>query len=342
MEQTKKTAILLYGYTRTYKTTAKSLLKNVAEPNDADIFVYCWDNEGVSNVKTNANTFEINNYKNKMSCKEDSQGKEVTTKTLENVYGERLKKCSIQKYDNTKFKNDSEGVPSPILPIERMFSLYYNITGVMKLLIKYEQENNIRYDNIILARPDLEFYSKIDLKNYNLNLLNIANYGGNINPNGKNELYYTCYYKNVERVEYIPSNEIAFSDQLIISKHENLEKLCNLYDMLKEYNQRNVPVCHPETVLYYHLALLQNIEVATNNIKYEILRNNFSRSENSFSLLKTNKTPSKTEKYKNKIKQNLKEFIFGLKAIIGIFINLIKYAIAAIRGGGKTLTVQGF
>jgi len=334
-----KTAILLYGYTRTYKTTGKSLLQKVAEPNNADIFIFCWDNAGVSNVIGNANAVEINHYKKEQSKEEDNQGEIVTFECLKNVYKDKLKRVSIQKYNDTKFITDSKGVLSPILPIERIYSLYFNITGVMNLLLDYEKETGEQYDKIILARPDLQFYSAINLNDFDINYLNIANYGGNINPNGKSELYFTCYYKNVERNEYIPCNEIAFSDQLIISSHKNMENLCNLYDMLAEYNNRKLPVCHPETVLYYHLALQQNLKVKTNDIKYEILRTNFSKAENTFTLSNNNlvKNTNKKEKYKNKIITNIKDITLGIKSIFKILVNIIKYSIASIGGGVKPL-----
>ncbi len=318
-----KTAIILYGFLRTFKITAKSLLEKVAKPNNADIFIFSYENEGISIIK---GVDDINKQKVQLGAKQDLEGDIITESILKNVYGDSLKKCSLQNYSEytAKFIKDSKNIYSPTFPIERFFSLYFNITGVAKLLVDYENETGIKYDNIILTRPDLNFYSEIKLDDIDLDYLNIADYGGNIQAKDENELYYSCYYKNVERMEYIPYHSIAFSDQLIISKAENLRKLNSLYDNLQTYETYGLPVCHPETVLYYHLGLTQNLGVKTNDIKYEILRNNYMNAENEFTV-KSNTNNSKKEKYKLKVKQDLINIGCGIKSIFGIVINIIKY-----------------
>lgn len=318
--ENKKTAILLYGFLRTYKVTAKSLINNVAIPNNADIFLFTYDNEGISKINANE---DINLTKIKYGALQDTMGEKVTEDILKKVYGDRLKSFSLQKQEifYEKFKKDSFGVFSPFFPIERFFSLYFNISGVVKLLLEYEKNNKITYDNIILARPDLNFYTQIKLEDYNLNQINIASYGGNINPTGKNDTYYCCYYKNVERAEYIPFHEVVFSDQLIISNRENMVKLETLYDKLKAYNTYSLPVCHPETILYYHLCMTQNLKVRINDIKYEILRNNYVDKTNELANFK----PSKKNKYKIKLKDDISSIKNGLKSLRSLPINFIKY-----------------
>lgn len=316
---TQKSAILLYGFLRTYKTAAKSLLNKVAIPNNADIFLFTYDNEGLS--ITNGNE-DLHKTKRKYGALQDSLGNFVTEKILRDTYGDRLKSFSLQKEEDfkEKFKIDSLNIYSPYFPIERFYSLYFNITGVTKLLLNYEKNNDILYDNIILARPDLNFYSQINLNDYDLNNINIANYGGNINESGKNEAYYCCYYKNVKRCEYIPFKEVIFSDQLIISQRENLIKLATLYDKLNEYNKYGLPVCHPETILYYHLCLSQNLKVQTNNIKYEILRNNYIEKTNEI----INYSINNNDKYKNKVQNDIKNIKIGVSSLFNLPLNLIK------------------
>ena len=115
-----KTAILLYGYMRTYKTTSASFLDKVARPNDADVFVFTYSNEGVSKLDPNLDI--------------------------------------------------------------RIFSLYYNINEAIKLLSKYEKTHNIRYEKVLITRPDLLFYSEIDFNSLDPDLVYVPSYGGNIAP----------------------------------------------------------------------------------------------------------------------------------------------------------------
>ena len=321
-----KTAVLLYGFLRTFEITAASLLKNIVKPNNADIFVFAYDNTGVSRIESGVN---INKQKAINAAKQDLEGDIIDICTLKKIYGDALKKVSLQSYSDytKKFKNDSSGVYSPIFPIDRFFSLYFNISGAIKLLIEYEKETRIIYDNIIIARPDLQFYSQINLSNFDMNKLNIASYGGNINPKGENEAYYCCYYKNIEKMEYIPFHKIIFSDQLIISKAQNLKCLDCLYENLKEYEKQGLPVCHPETVLYYHIGYKQNLDIQTNDIRYEILRNNFISKENEFTVENTNRKINKKIKYKNKIINDLQNIKNGMKSLFSISLNFIKYLI---------------
>ena len=174
-----KTAILLYGYMRTYKKTSHSLLDKIVKLNCADVFVFTYSNEGVSKIDPN---LDINVSKNINAAEQDKQGEKVTEDLLKQVYGESLVSCKIEDYDPSKFKSDSANVFSPILPIDRIFSLYYNINKVVNLLSDYEKAHNMKYENVLITRPDLLFYSEIDLTLLDNKDVYVPTYGGNIAP----------------------------------------------------------------------------------------------------------------------------------------------------------------
>ena len=174
-----KTAILLYGYMRTYKTTSSSFLDKVVRPNNADVFVFTYSNEGVSKLDPN---LDINSSKNLNASNQDKLGDVVTEELLKQVYGDSLVASRIEDYDPSRFKRDSENIFSPILPIERIFSLYYNINEAIKLLSEYEKTHNIRYEKVLITRPDLLFYSEIDFNSLDPDLVYVPSYGGNIAP----------------------------------------------------------------------------------------------------------------------------------------------------------------
>lgn len=330
MIKKEKNAVLLYGFMRTYKNTAKSLLENIIIPNNASLFICTYSNEGVSNLSQDK---DINQTKAKHAKQQDLQGNVVTKSSLKEIYGDYLKDSYIKEYNIDKFVQDSKNIFSPIFPIERFFSLYCNISDVVKLLIDWEEKNNIKFDNLIVTRPDLCFYSKLDLSRMDMDFLNIANNGGNVNPTSHSELYYACYYKNVERHEYIPFHTIPFSDQLIISRRKNLIKLSNLYDKLHDYDEIGIPLCHPETVLYYHLGLSQNLNVKINQLYYEILRSDFIKIDNEITHVfqKQNHVQlTVNNKYKEKIIRDLRDIKAGTKATIRLIPNIIKYFIKEI------------
>lgn len=295
-----KTAVILYGFMRTYYTTASSLIKNVLAPNNADLFICSYDIEGESSA---ANVMDINRYKIQAAAKEDNKGNPVTSDTLKQVYGLYLKAYVINKNEQRKYIEASQNFYHTDYPLYRFFSLYDNISQACKLLNNYVKKTKIKYDAVILARPDLAFYSKIDVRSLDLAQLNIAQYGGNIKFTEPNELYYITGYRNIERSEYIPWHDVPFSDQLIISSYDNMKCLESLYSNLSAYESYGVPVCHPETCVYYHLGYRQNLTVKTNRILYEIIRNNTLPIDNTFlkiqqTTVTTTKANSSYWKYK--------------------------------------------
>lgn len=265
----KKTAVILYGYMRTFKDTAPHLIKNILMVNNADLFIFCYENEGTSNI---INMENVNNEKNKNAVKWDSEGGLITESLLRSIYEDFLVEFSINKYNRNFFMEESKNIFSPVLPIERFYSLYWNMSNSVKMLNRYREKNNIEYESVLITRPDLIFYDIVDLSVCDRKKISVPTHGGNFLFGEKPKPYFACYYKNVERGELIPWNTVVFSDQFIYSSFDNIIKLLTLYENLSFYNKIGVPVCHPETVLYYHLSLSNKIPVNTIDIVYEILR----------------------------------------------------------------------
>lgn len=325
----KKVAVAMYGYMRTYKVTSRSLIKNVLAPNQADLFVYCFDNEGSSSVPLH--TSDINDYKYKNASKQDMLGEPITPERLCKTYGKYLRDYKIINLNAQKFINDTYCIPQidGLPKVERIYSCYYNITNAIKLVKNFSEKNNINYDALILIRPDLQFYTMVDVNLLDLEKVTIPYIGGNIEMQAKTPIYYCAGYKNVERCEYIPYHTIPFSDQFIISSYKNMVLLDNLYDCLPEYADRCFPTYHSESTIYYHLAFLNNLKVNIEKFDYEILRTNYIDKENSFQIVCNNckdEIMTLEKKYKDKIKSNILQIknslIFN---VFAISINWIKY-----------------
>ena len=323
----KKTAVLMYGYMRTWKATAGSAIEKILKPNNADLFIYTFDNEGISALPLG--TSDINTFKRKNADAQDKEGGLITEKALKQTYGKYLKSFTIAKYNEQRFIDDTKNIPTVCCPVNRIFSLYNNITECAKLLVKYAKKNKIKYDAVILIRPDLYFYSKVDVSKLDLNNLTIPSVGGNLKLDGKNDIYFSAGYKNVKRGEYIPVDTVPFSDQFVISSFDNMKTLATLYDSLQLYYSEDFPVYHAESTLYYHLGVKQNLNVDVKPLMYEILRTNYIETDNSFILkLKRNTVAvdtSKGDKYKQKSKEDLHKIKDGLKACLKIPFHWIKW-----------------
>ena len=273
-----KTAVVLFGFLRTFDKTAKSLIKHVLTPNDADLFIYAPEQTGSLNISWN-----------KMTNNDTKTGKHTTTESIKNIYGTYLKKFELWNYDENifnKYLKDDIQIIANIIPI-RVFSMFYHIKKSLELMEIYEQENNFKYDNIILTRPDLAFYSTIDVSKLNLNQINCSKYAGCYDRNSGKEMIASApvfYYKNVEKGIIIPTDKYYFNDQLIISQRKNIILAKQIWDELPELINIKFPF-NPESIFYYYFALKNNLEVSLDNdLEYEIFRSDMKEIENLYDL----------------------------------------------------------
>lgn len=275
-----KTAVILRGLMRTFDITKNSLIQNILIPNKADLFIYTYDVSGTSSIPLSADTTEkLNEYKfTNEYGKQDNLGKNITEELLKQAYGDFLKASWVIPNDDrlkNKISEDTRTVQKIGFDTNRIYSAYYTTTQAVKHFDLWCKKHNIKYDAVILMRPDLQIYSKLFVKKMNMNEINIPDNGGNINICGKTEIYEVLSYKNVDRCEYIPYKTKYFTDQFLISSYKNIVRLKNFYNSLPEYENRGFPTAHPESVMFYHMAYLPNIPVKLQHIEYEILRNNY-------------------------------------------------------------------
>lgn len=277
-----KTAVCMYGFLRTYDVTANSLIKHILELNDADLFVFCPDAVGASNIPQGANITDYKIKNRKLISKTDVSGDRVTEKMLKEKYGKYLKKCKIYNYDQSRFEkmaNKIEGYC--VIPTYRVCSLLYNVSGSVNLMLDYAKEHNTKYDCVILLRPDLAFYSDLVVKKLDLASVWLPLGGGAIDR-GNVEIpqYYVEYYKNTLDGEMIRYNSVKFTDQLLISSFDNMSVLGNTFSSLYEYAGKKFPF-HAESILYYELCRKGKLGVKyLKDFYYEIFRNNYLTIEN--------------------------------------------------------------
>lgn len=279
-----KVAVCMYGLLRTYKETSSSLLKNVLEVNNADLFIFSPNKSGKLSIPHN---IDINLYKsqNKLSiCAMDSDGDVVTEEILLNIYGNRLKGMEIYSRDSINFEKSLFDISmNDILIPERVFSLFYNMSGAVKLALDSGKD----YDAIILVRPDLAFYNEINIKSLNLDDIHVPLGGGKLND-GKEPApcYHVGYYKNTKRGEMIRAHSHVFTDQFVVFGKDCFNAAANLYEELMDFLSRGVPF-HPETLLFYALPYLQNKKVIYHDDwYYEIVRDNTKLIENDDILIR--------------------------------------------------------
>ncbi len=145
-----KLAILLYGHLRTFEECASSLLEFVTKGHDVDIFIHTWD-ETESRTKTY--------YKSK------NPNQKVDDKTLEKINSlYRPKKLKVEKQEflqdkefallsNSKVKISTVGI----------HFMMHSLNESNKLRELYQAETDTEYDLVLCTRPDIEFFSPLNM-----------------------------------------------------------------------------------------------------------------------------------------------------------------------------------
>lgn len=138
-----RTAVLLYGHTRTFERCAGSLFKYFIDPLSADVFIHTWD---VCESVT-------------PSWHDDHVSKKIPTdqELLHKVYNPT--KCIVESQPIYKPDEDLTG-PGGISAFGcmRMFESLYKSN---QLKSEYEIQNDFIYDVVLKIRPDIMLYSPL-------------------------------------------------------------------------------------------------------------------------------------------------------------------------------------
>ena len=112
--------------------------EKIINPNSSDVFIHSWDLDIEEQVKK--------------------------------VYEPKLSKFEEQKtFEIPDFMDKTQRV-------QNHFSRWYSCKQVTDLLSSYEQENNFKYDMVILCRQDIAWKKEIIFENYDNNFFYVAKY----------------------------------------------------------------------------------------------------------------------------------------------------------------------
>jgi hypothetical protein len=151
--------------------------------------------------------------------------------------------------------------------------MFYNIEGGVRLMLEHEERTNETFDEVIITRPDLAFYTAVSAELAPGEIHVPEGEGVNVvgAPHGGNAQVF--FYKNVATGDFVPGGgEATFNDQLFWFKRADLAPFLSLVEALPGYLKARVPPS-PETILYLHLIGRAGLEpVAHPEWVYEIHR----------------------------------------------------------------------
>lgn len=218
----KKIAIQFFGHLRTFEKTYKSFFKNVVLPNmkdgyEVDIFIHTWTEKDHSTV-----SFRNPNGK-------EYRGSKLSYKDRE--LAEKIYKPKKVIYENQLDCKDN-------IFIEKLYKTKKSYKGVLNMVYtkykssfirrEYEQDKGIKYDWVIVTRPDIEFFTpfRIDyiLKDYqNLD-----------NKIPENSLFYAT--KIFARANVSDLKFVGGSDLIYFGRPKSIDKATSLYKSWRDYN----------------------------------------------------------------------------------------------------------
>lgn len=133
----------------------------------------------------------------------------------------------------------------------KSYSRWYSTKKVLEIKAKYEQEQNIKYDFVLLLRFDVEFYSFLRFCNYSNRYFYAPHWNDLPRPENGHKI---CFNQN-----YLGS---GFLDLWFFSGSAIMDSFGKLFDNLKDYN------ISPHFAPYQHVCKF----IGEHKIKYTMYR----------------------------------------------------------------------
>jgi len=243
----KKLAICISGYLRTFKECYPSILKNVIQDNDCDIFIHTYDKIGNSS-----------GWRSPIDLSEN-----IDMNFLESI--PNIKVVAIEKWDDIKYQFEKFKKLQPyVTNINVISTIFYKIHQCNELRKQYEKENNISYDLIVRMRGDQIFEKKINL-NFPENKILINAY-----PWGDEDYVEHYQMKDNDGNIILEHENNCLNDRFAIGNSSNIDFLSDLYNHFEELIT-DTPCVELEYLLFKYLN--NKIELEKKNLNFYVKHN---------------------------------------------------------------------
>ena len=257
-ERPQKVAVLLYGMLRSFQVTAASFHRHVVQPNNADVFYFGPAESDAAPTSLSGRLDMFGNLKDNPKGRVDPTAG-VSQAAFLTAYGPSIRRYEFHSVQQEEFVRQAAIVERKDwmygLNPARLFSMVFNMEGVVHLLEEYERMQGVQYDAIVITRPDIAFFSPITARARN-GFLHIP-VGEGFDEWGRKHMgnARVVYYKNVLTGDYVEGGDkVTFNDQIFLLSRTDLRCFTGLSKALSEYLSQQVPAS-PETIFYLHLCL---------------------------------------------------------------------------------------
>lgn len=264
----KKVAVLYYGLHQgfCFNECFLNFQKAVIEPNkheyNFDIFIHRWiEDKNTKNWLPWYNSVKIN--KSSINIDREFLNSVVKPKVLEcepfidfskKEYHEILGADDfIYKYNQLYSKKLNKYI------VYNDASRYYSVKKVNDIRKKYETENNIKYDNIIILNSQAYLFEKFMLDKLDMSFFNVW---GFYPFDKKIPKYLKCKESGYIRIKSL--NHI-----IIVSNNDLINKYCSCFDNLHKYYKKELPKCKYYNFNYLQPGYMKYLHLTEMNIPFK-------------------------------------------------------------------------
>lgn len=239
-----KLAVQFFGHLRTFKKCAKSVRKHLLSKYDCDVFIHTW-----STLDHRTQTWHCN------SIKRNSPIDSFTIKELQRLYApkkilveDQINSCIYQSSISCLSSNGNTKMS--MQGIMFMLESKFKVNEIRK---RYQLENSVEYDYVIMIRPDVKLY-----KDFNFEFLDREI------SLCRNLLTRYCAF-SYSKARKFPVLGNCASDILYFGTPESIDSVIDVLKSIDLFSVQN-SVWNPET-LYINELLKHHI--ASQMINYE-------------------------------------------------------------------------
>lgn len=266
-----KTALLLYGFFRTFDFCKHTLTKHVLEPLNADVFFSTPDT---------VYTRKVDEVEGLHHC--FSRHEEPVDDKIINYFGDRLKQYEIRQYSSEPFKDYTKklGFPETIELTRQLSwkvaSSLNSFVSTIKVFKSYVERTKEHYDLVIITRPDVRWYEDFHPEVVKMNAINCPKFFA-IDPSHEQLLHLPdeqkkwIHNRRRQGGAGIHGFNRWINDNILCGSQENMLRFADLYDRIPDYQA--IGVCfNYETMVGYH-TIHNNIPLTdTDFAVYELWR----------------------------------------------------------------------
>ena len=169
----------------------------------------------------------VNLYKPKLYKIEKQKNFFLKTVFHKKIITELLNLPIKMIYKKNSFQNLSSKFKNKFIRCLNLWSRWYSTKEVVDLKLEYENQNNFKYDLVMLTRFDLAFLTKFNFDEISKENLTVPNH--NDVPGPRNN-----YQKKIEKNNR--TFEKGISDFWFISSSQNIDIFSSLYNYFNQYN----------------------------------------------------------------------------------------------------------